>query len=98
MESEELGFNLNVFAPKGSQVNGELPVLVGLLLFGFGFAVVEIRKRHGCCLLNHLVGFRFGFSKFISFQGVTRRLLAQESTIQQQWWISGRRQCRFSSL
>jgi len=28
VESEELGFNLNVFAPKGSQVNGELPVLV----------------------------------------------------------------------
>lgn len=28
VESEELGFNLNVFAPKESQVNGELPVLV----------------------------------------------------------------------
>ncbi|KAA1113883.1 hypothetical protein PGTUg99_010935 [Puccinia graminis f. sp. tritici] len=27
-ESEELGFNLNVFAPKSSQVTGELPVLV----------------------------------------------------------------------
>lgn len=97
MESEELGFNLNVFAPKESQVNGELPVLVGLLLSVFGF-VVETRKRHDCFLFNHLVGFRFGFSKFISFQGVTPRLLAQESTIQQQWWVSGRRQCRFSSL